>query len=101
MSEVEDKKGGHLHGKPGETGVGELDHTASAGIDTTRQEKKKAQIGQGVREVKKGPQAPRNDRQSEAAAAPVIAAFSAAKVDVKRNRIHLSWSRHLRANPAG
>jgi hypothetical protein len=84
---VEDKKGGHLHGKAKVRLelVSLIINGERLGVDTNAPKKEKSsKSAKSSEEVKKGPQgAGLMTGNPGAAAGPVIAAFSAAKVDVK------------------
>jgi hypothetical protein len=84
---VEDKKGGHLHGKAKVRLelVSLIINGERLGVDTNAPQKEKSSKSAKASEaVKKGPQgAAVMTGNPGAAAGPVIAAFSAAKVDVK------------------
>src|SRR6266436_2175119 len=84
---VEDKKGGHLHGKAKVRLelVSLIINGERLGVDTNAPKKEKSsKSAKASEEVKKGPQgAGLMTGNPGAAAGPVIAAFSAARVDVK------------------
>jgi hypothetical protein len=84
---VEDKKGGHLHGKAKVRLelVSLIINGERLGVDTNAPQKEKSsKSAKSSEAVKKGPQgAGVMTGNPGAAAGPVIAAFSAAKVDVK------------------
>jgi hypothetical protein len=84
---VEDKKGGHLHGKAKVRLelVSLIINGERLGVDTNAPKKEKGSAStKASAEAKKGPQgAGVMTGNPGAVAGPVIAAFSAAKVDVK------------------
>jgi hypothetical protein len=83
---VEDKKGGHLHGKAKVRLelVSLIINGERLGVDTNAPKKEKSsKSAKASEEAKKGPQGAGVMANPGAAAGPVIAAFSAAKVDVK------------------